>query len=44
MSWCRWTAPFGNPVDPDEYCQKAASSRDVGAASSVADALAIRSS
>src|SRR5262249_4444308 len=44
MSCCRCTAPFGKPVEPDEYCQYAGSSRDVTAASSVAEAFAIRSS
>ena len=44
MSWWRWTAPLGNPVEPDEYSQNAGSSRDVGAASRRGDAFATRSS
>jgi hypothetical protein len=44
MSWCRWTAPLGKPVEPDEYCQYAGSSREVGAAARLVDALPMRSS
>src|SRR2546423_14217676 len=44
MSCCRWTHPFGNPVLPDEYSQKAGSSLLVGSASSSADASAINAS
>src|ERR1041384_6714595 len=44
MSWWGGTAPLGKPVEPEEYIQKAASSREVGAASSRAEALPTRSS
>ena len=35
---------MGKPVEPDEYCQYAGSSREVSVAASVDDAFAIRSS
>src|SRR3954471_22930627 len=34
MSCCRWTTPFGRPVEPEEYIQKAMSLRCVSAADS----------
>src|SRR5712692_232798 len=40
MSRWRWTAPFGNPVEPDEYSQKAGSSFEVSAQSQETDASA----
>jgi len=44
MSCCRWTAPFGNPVVPELYSQKHASSGVVSAGSSSSSAAASASS
>src|SRR2546426_3099995 len=44
MSPWRCTAPFGNPVDPDEYSQNATSSFEVSTASNVGASFRIHSS
>jgi N-formylglutamate deformylase len=44
MSCCRCTAPFGRPVEPEDYSHSAGSSLDVSAASRREDALSIHAS